>query len=326
MPSVPPSYNYHAPAQTDLAPTRARQRSLHRRRPLSRRQFLRRLTRAGAGLVLAGVYPFAEAKYCRILRQEIAVPRLPASFDGLRVVFLADTHHGPCVPLVYLRRAMAQANALRPDLILLGGDYVQQYPYPWLPKPGEYVEDAIRLFGALRAPLGVFAVLGNHDNKSGLRARIQTLLAQQGVRELTNTGVWLRRSEDNAPPEQSRLRLCGVDDLTTSVPNLPAALADATAQDAAILLTHNPDYVEEELRDPRVSLVLCGHTHGGQVVVPFYGPPIVPSIFGQKYAHGLVQGPAGNTVFVTRGVGTILPPVRFLCPPEIALLTLRRAA
>ena len=86
-------------------------------------------------------------------------------------------------------------------------------------------------------------------------------------------------------------------------------------------MTHNPDYVEL-IRDPRVDLVLSGHTHGGQIVLPFVGAPVLPSRYGQKYRNGLVQGPSAR-VFVTTGVGTIGPPMRFGCPPEVALITLR---
>ncbi len=90
--------------------------------------------------------------------------------------------------------------------------------------------------------------------------------------------------------------------------------------DAVLLLSHNPDFIER-IRDPRVGLAFSGHTHGGQVVVPGYGAPRVPSIYGQKYLHGLVQAPC-TRVFVTRGVGTVTPPVRFLCRPEVVLITL----
>ena len=109
-------------------------------------------------------------------------------------------------------------------------------------------------------------------------------------------------------------------DLWTDTPDIGAALGDATDRDASIVLSHNPD-VAETLRDPRVGLMLSGHTHGGQVVIPFYGAPRVPSAYGQKYLHGLVRGPACD-VFVSRGVGTISPPVRLFCRPEVVLLTL----
>ena len=118
----------------------------------------------------------------------------------------------------------------------------------------------------------------------------------------------------------ARLRICGVGDLWTDRQDLKTALGDATPGDAVLLLSHNPDFVET-IRDRRVGLVLSGHTHGGQIVLPGYGAPVVPSRYGQKYLYGLVQGPCCQ-VFVTRGVGTVTPPVRFLCRPEIVLITL----
>jgi uncharacterized protein len=133
------------------------------------------------------------------------------------------------------------------------------------------------------------------------------------VRTPPRVGDWLERSG-------SRLRICGVGDLWTDRQDLGATLGDATERDAVLLLSHNPNFVET-IRDARVGLVLSGHTHGGQVTVPGFGAPIVPSRYGQKYLYGLVQGPCCR-VFVTRGVGTISPPVRLLCRPEAVLITL----
>ena len=195
-------------------------------------------------------------------------------------------------------------NALAPDLILLGGDYVHRHP--------RYIAPGIAELGKLQSRLGRFAVLGNHDNWEDGPAT-KTALAASGITELTNTGVWLTR-------EGTRLRICGVGDLWTDGQDLDAALGSASDDDAVILLSHNPDYVET-LSDRHVGLVLSGHTHGGQVVVPGYGAPIVPSRYGQKYVRGLVQGPT-CPVFITRGVGTISPPVRFCCRPEVVLITL----
>ncbi len=138
-------------------------------------------------------------------------------------------------------------------------------------------------------------------------------MAEAGLPELRNTGLWLERGP-------ALLRLCGVGDLWTDRQDLDAALDDATDRDAVILLSHNPDFAET-IRDRRVGLVLSGHTHGGQFVLPGWGAPFVPSEFGQKYLYGLVQAPVCQ-VFITRGVGTISPPVRFLCRPEIVLITL----
>ena len=177
-----------------------------------------------------------------------------------------------------------------------------------------YIVPGVAVLSQLRAPLGRFAVLGNHDHAVA-PALTRRALADHGLTELTNTGVWLERGG-------ARLRFCGVDDCRTGRPRLPPALGDMTVDDAAVVLTHNPDYVER-IRDPRVDLVLSGHTHGGQVVFPFVGALVTASRYGQKYVQGLQQGPSAR-VFVTRGVGSIVLPVRFGCPPEVALITLRQ--
>ena len=192
-----------------------------------------------------------------------------------------------------------------PTSSLLAGDYMH--------RRADYIAPGIAELGKLRAPLGRFAVRGNHDNREFDAASSRAALAEAKMPDLNNTGVWLERGG-------ARLRICGVGDLWTDYQDLAAALGDATTDDAVLLLSHNPDFVET-IRDPRVGLVLSGHTHGGQVVVPGFGAPIVPSRYGQKYLHGLVQGPCSQ-VFVTRGVGTITPPVRFLCRPEVVLITL----
>jgi hypothetical protein len=272
---------------------------------LTRRKFLKNTTMAAAGGALGLAYGLMEAKWLRITEVTLTVPNLPAAFKGKRVAFLADLHHGPYVPLSYVRHAVDMALALNADLILLGGDY----PHRGIP----YVAPCIRELSRLRAPLGVYAVLGNHDHYDGCQPYVSAALREARIPELTNRGLWIHA-------EGARFWLCGVDDYWRGVQDLPAALGPATMNDAVILLSHNPDYVEE-IHDARVGLVLSGHTHGGQVNLPVIGAPAVPSIYGQKYAHGLVQGPVAQ-VFVTRGIGTIVPPVRFNCRPEIVLVTL----
>jgi uncharacterized protein len=269
---------------------------------MNRRKFLGLALKTVAA---GGAYTALEAKWCRVTSVSIEMPRLPESFAGLRIAFLSDIHHGPFVPLAYVRHAVAMANALAPDLILLGGDYVH--------RNRSYIAPCIHELGKLQAPLGVHAVLGNHDHWESASETKQAL-AQAKIRELTNTAIWLQRGE-------ARLRLGGVGDLWEDRQRLHSVLDGVSEKDPCLLLSHNPDYVER-IQDGRIGLVLSGHTHGGQVVVPGYGSPIVPSRYGQKYAHGLVQGPVAR-VFVTRGVGTVTPPVRLFCRPEIALLTLQ---
>lgn len=285
----------------------------------SRRKFLRSFGRASAALALAGggglVYTLAEAKWCRVERVTLPVPNLPGPFVGMTIAFLVDTHHGPFVSLDYLRGVVAMTNRLGADLVALGGDFIQRQRSWYYPPDRPYVRPGIGVLADLRAPMGRFAVLGNHDNWVGGDFTRQ-VLAEHGIRDLSNTGVWLERGG-------TRLRLCGVEDRTTSQEDFPAAIGDTRPEDACIMLAHNPDSVEE-FHDPRVGLVLSGHTHGGQVVLPFVGAPAVPSSYGQRYVSGFKQGPS-TKVYISRGVGTIAPPVRFNCPPEVTFITLRAA-
>jgi len=273
---------------------------------MDRRRLLKKAGLAALGSIAAcgSAYPFLEAKWCRLTRQTITLPNLPPPFGGTTVALLADVHHGPFVPLEYIRHVVAMTNALEPDIVVLAGDYVHRHE--------RYIAPGIEELGKLKARLGRFAVRGNHDNR-GYQTLSRVALADAKLPDLNNRGVWLKRGG-------GRLRICGVGDLWTDRQDLGAALGDATERDAVLLLSHNPDFVET-IRDGRVGLVLSGHTHGGQVVVPGFGAPIVPSHYGQKYLYGLVQGPCCR-VFVTRGVGTISPPVRLLCRPEVVLITL----
>lgn len=276
-----------------------------RARRISRRRFWKRAAIGVAGATAAaGAYPLLEAKWCRLTRQTLTVRNLPASFRGLSVAYLSDLHHGPYVGLDYLRHVVDWTNSLRPDLVLLGGDYVSKSPC--------YIGPVCEIMGRLRARLGRYAVLGNHDNWES-RAECRTQLDVAKLELIDNRGVWLRRGGD-------RLRLAGVGDLWTDVQAVGPALEDAHEGDAVVMLSHNPDFAEY-CPDPRISLMLSGHTHGGQVVVPGVGAIVLPSQFGRKYAGGLAQGPA-FPVYVGRGVGTSGPPVRFYCRPEVVLLTL----
>jgi uncharacterized protein len=269
------------------------------------RRTLSKLALAFLGATTAGVaYPFVEACALKITRRTISVPRLPGSFEGFRIAFLADIHHGPFTGLDYIRKVVKETISLSPDLIALGGDYVHS--------GGRYTHPCFEVLRGLSAPSGVVAVLGNHDHWDAPK-ETHVAIQEAGFSDLTNTGFWLKRGAE-------RLRIAGVGDLWEDRQDLKAALGDMEPEETCVLLSHNPDYMEV-LDDPRAGLVLSGHTHGGQVYLPPFGAPLIPSAYGQKYRYGLVKT-SYSQVFVTRGVGTIYPPVRFCCPPEIALLTL----
>ncbi len=274
-------------------------------KPSSRRTFIKRTLMLGAGTLCGAVgYSAIEAQWICVVEERITIPNLPRDFTGKRIALLTDLHHGPYTGLSYIEAIVEKTKALRPDMICLTGDFIH--------RGGKYTEPCISTLAGLRAPLGVFGVLGNHDNWADKNVALDAF-RKAGIVDLINGGQWLTAGS-------SRLRIAGIDDLWTGRQDIAGALGDARADDACILLSHNPDYVEV-LTDKRVGLILSGHTHGGQVVLPLIGAPWVPSSYGNKYLRGLVQGPMAQ-VYVSRGLGTVTPPLRFCSPPEINVLEL----
>lgn len=274
---------------------------------MTRRKFLALAVKALAVTATSGsLLSLAAARCCIVDRRNIAVPGLPHAFDGFRIALMSDFHHSSWIPASYLRTVVAQANALAPDLVALTGDYIH--------RGREWVPGCMRELAGLRARHGVFGVLGNHDHYKNSAPAVREGLRRAGITDLTNRAASIRRGGEV-------LHLGGVGDYWREKQKLDLAIGASRTPGSVILLQHNPDYVER-IRDDRIGLVLCGHTHGGQCVLPFLGPPILPSRYGQKYASGLCHGPV-TQAYVTRGVGTSFPPIRFLCPAEISLLTLR---
>jgi predicted MPP superfamily phosphohydrolase len=238
-----------------------------------------------------------------IERQEIYLRSLPAKLDGLRVVHLSDLHYGPLVNPKHLMRAVKAANDLRPDLIALTGDYISQ--------DRMYAAPCAEVVGKLRARYGVYAVLGNHDHWTDA-ALIADLFRAENIRVLINEGSRMDlRSES--------FWLAGVDDTMVGLEDLSLALAGAQHNEFKLLLAHNPTILRRAAR-AGVDLVLSGHTHGGQVTwrseKSRSGRP------RRRMLRGL--GRRGNTqIYVTRGLGTVVLPIRYGCPPEISVLDLR---
>jgi len=241
-----------------------------------------------------------------ITHTAIWLHRLPAAFDGLRIVHLTDIHHSLFTPLEEVERAVYLANRLDPDLVALTGDYVTL--------SDAYIRPVARALGKLRARRGVFAVLGNHDFQVDASAVTAALRAHH-IRVLRNTRRPVRSGGET-------LWLLGVDDLWWNSDDLPAALKRVPARDAKILLCHNPLGIWQA-SDRGIDLVLSGHTHGGQVRLPGFSK-LYRSKLGERFVEGW-NVLKSTQIYVSRGIGKVVLPIRVACPPEIACLQLRRA-
>ncbi len=243
-----------------------------------------------------------------------ASPDVPAAFEGVRIAFVSDIHRGPFYSKAQVGRLVDRVNALQADLILLGGDYVYTGT--------KYEASCFSQLARLHAPLGVYAVLGNHDYGRPDSAfpgpgNAIAAAADSGIPLLRNQGVWIER-------EGRRIRLGGVADYKASTSDFGPALEGTKNSDFVLLLSHHPD-LSEDLPEGRVDLVLSGHTHGGQITL-FGGPALhVPSDYGQKYRSGIVENGV-TTVIVSNGIATSSPlPIRLYAPGQIVVVTLRFA-
>lgn len=291
----------------------------------SRRDLLlrtRRLAMCGAAGV-AGYSLFGEIRRPEITRQIFTIRDLPQPLHGLRLVQLTDIHHGPWTSLDYVRSVIAQSNAEQPDLVLLTGDYVHASPV--------YIEPVVRELTNLRAKIGVIATLGNHDwwenGDQTIKAFSRTSMQLIDNHRVFLTGDRTIESSIGRSDEKSALCIAGVGDLWEDPPLYDSAFDAVPSTMPRLLLSHNPDVAEEKdllQRNPRIDLMLSGHTHGGQVSIPFLGPIVTPSRYGERYASGLVQGPI-CPVYINRGIGTTIVPMRMRVRPEIAVIELQRA-
>jgi predicted MPP superfamily phosphohydrolase len=279
---------------------------------------------SGAALATGAAYPaLIEPRRVRVSHVPVAVHGLPRAFDGLAIAHLTDLHRSRVVTGEYLADCIAQANAVRPDLMVFTGDYITHTNHfgrvGELVNGGrdvvaEFARDCVRSMSAARARYGVLASLGNHDHWYDAEF-VTRLIRQAGIPVLRNESVGVRINGEVLP-------VVGLGDLWEEGVDVSRAFAGVDAPFALVLM-HNPDFFER-WPQPGAHLILAGHTHGGQVNIPLLGPPIVPSNFGAKYAQGLFQ--RGDTqMYVSRGVGMIYPPVRFNCPPEIVVCHLQSA-
>jgi predicted MPP superfamily phosphohydrolase len=279
----------------------------------------RRLITAGAAAVAAGAvgWPLlVEPRRFEVTRRTVPLRGLHPSLAGLRLVQLTDLHHGPWVPLSYIEHVVATANALRPDVVLLTGDYVH--------RSTAYIDPVAAALAKLAPAIGVVAVLGNHDWwEDGPRTRAS--LERAGIPLIDNDRRFITPDRKLASFAGDGLCIAGVGDYYEDAQRYDLALDGVPDDTPRLLLSHNPDVAEDRsfhAAGHRVDLMISGHTHGGQVYVPGLGTPIVPSRYGQKYARGLVRGPT-CPVFICRGIGLTVLPVRVGIRPELAVLELQ---
>lgn len=274
---------------------------------LRRKTWFRSLTVLGCAVLAGALWAcWLEPSSLTVVEEQISLPW--AVQRNLRIAILTDLHVGsPFNGAAKLRDIVDRTNAARPDLVCILGDLVIQGVIGGRFVPPEEIAMELK---RLRAAAGVVAVLGNHDGWLN-HDRVQNALERNGVRVLEETAAKL---ETPAGP----LWVAGISDLWTGRHDIAAALSAVKDAAPVILLTHNPDVFP--LVPDRVALTLAGHTHGGQVRVPFIGRPIVPSRFGQRFAAGHVVED-GRHLFVATGLGTSILPVRFRVPPAVAMLT-----
>jgi uncharacterized protein len=266
---------------------------------VTRRSLLKSLVGAGIGAATGtGAYGFLYARHrLAVTRATITVSGLPAALAGLRIGLLTDIHRSRWVSHDDVGVAVTTVMAERPDLIVLGGDYVT-----WGDR--QYVTPAAEALAPLSAPSGVFAVLGNHDDDHEMPAA----LAHNGVQVLKDARTHLTVRGES-------VNLVGIRYWTRRLADVAKVVRGATGP--VILLAHDPRRLTEAAA-LNIPLVLSGHTHGGQVVLPGVG-----AIAAQKFPVVAGIGRMGKTtMFVSRGVGTVYVPVRLNCPPEVAVLTL----
>jgi predicted MPP superfamily phosphohydrolase len=280
------------------------------RTAFGRRELLRRT--AGLALV-AGALGVAGAEYTRtiepswiaVTQVHVRMPGMAPAFDGYRIAQISDLHLGDWLQLPQLAQVVRTVNGLGADLIAVTGDFITSHA-------SKHAQDLITGLRDLHASDGVTGILGNHDHWSSA-ATIRRVIAESGLLDLNNAVHTLQRGS-------SLLQIAGVDDIWERKARLDDVLAAMPREGAAVLLAHEPDFADTSAASGRFGLQISGHSHGGQVIVPFIGPLELP-LYAKKYPLGRYQ--VGRmTQYTNRGIGMLQPHVRFNCRPEITVYTL----
>lgn len=242
-----------------------------------------------------------EANTLTVEEVTIELERLPAKLSGLKVLHLSDIHHSRFTDLEHISRAVDIANKLKPDVVLLTGDYVSH--------DADYIAPVAEVLGGLESEFGIYACLGNHDHWTDADL-VTHLLRGEGIQVLINEGL---RFEARG----ASFWLAGVDDYMAGKTDVKAAMHGSFPDEMKLLLAHNPVIFRQAVRT-NIDLTLSGHTHGGQIKMRDPERRILPR---RKLSSGLHYR-KDSQIYITRGIGTVVVPARYQCPPEISLLEL----
>lgn len=273
---------------------------------------------AGLGLLGYGYSTEVEMNWIETTKLTLRLPHLDAAFQGIKLVQISDFHLGQWINKERLDHVFKLALEQSPDYFLLTGDYLERHPYG---KPNEWAtyEENLKLtsnsFSQLSAFCPTIGILGNHDHRINANW-VEQALSEAGVTVLRNSVVTIQRGK-------SQLHLAGLDDVSQKMDRLDILMMSLPENGAAILLAHEPDFADVAAETQRFDLQISGHSHGGQIVLPIIGPPILPE-WGRKYPSGLYN--VNNMLLYTnRGVGVTTFNARFNCRPEITVFTLESA-
>lgn len=255
-----------------------------------------------------------EPSQLEVSEVRLTLPRLPRSFSGLRVVQISDLHYGGWMNAERLTEVIRMVRDQFPDLVTITGDFVMGYDH-LKQSVMEKLDELAGLLKTLSESIPTLGSLGNHDYWLDRTAVVNTL-NKAGIRSLNNSVHTITRGDD-------MLHFAGVDDVLERHARMDFVLPLIPEKGCAVLLAHEPDYADVSARTGRFDLQLSGHSHGGQVVLPFIGPPILPYL-GHKYPSGLYQV-MDMYQYTNRGVGMTMPYVRLNCRPEITVFTLESA-
>lgn len=286
---------------------------------LTRRGFLKNIIRFSVVLFLG--FGFAGRKNLKTEHLRLNFSNLPPSFNGFRIVQISDLHASFFVDREYLMSVVSKINKLEKDVVVVTGDMitgaVNDFWKKWMPEvEGDYVSMVIDVLSNLNGGRKI-AVLGNHDQWDGADTE------RRIVKELERIGFHvLRNSSEKLVRGNESIYVAGTDDYWFSY-DLARALKDIPENNFKILLSHSPDVTEDIRIGMRVDLTLCGHTHGGQIAIPYLSPYFIPIKNPSRYSKGLVKEPHGYT-YVNRGIGTLVFPFRIGAPPEITHFTLQK--